>query len=186
MVDSGFRSTQRQAGIWKRDEDSFLSKTTPRAGQESGFKAMQELAERELSLVILVGETDAGKSFLLSGYINDKLEKTHYNGQESTARYMTFFDLELALRSAQTTGTMDVLFNRLVSYRDLVIDEFGRGKWSEFTSTFFENLLIRRHGEKKQTGIGTNLSGTELKEMLDFAVLRRIRQDGKVVQLKKN
>lgn len=186
MVDSGFRSTQRQAGIWKRDEDAFLSKTTPRAGQESGFKAMQELAERKLSLVILVGETDAGKSFLLSGYINDKLEKTHYNGQESTARYMTFFDLELALRSAQTTGTMDVLSNRLVSYRDLVIDEFGRGKWSEFTSTFFENLLIRRHGEKKQTGIGTNLSGAELKEMLDFAVLRRIRQDGKVVQLKKN
>ena len=185
VIPNEYRFTQRMAGIWNENKDAFLSQTEPRQGQEDAYKALTELAEGNRRMVILLGESRSGKSWLGSGYINDRLKKQYGEDKDKLATYMTFFDLELALRSAQTLGTMDKLFYKLVGYPELFIDELGRGKWSEFTSTFFTNLLIRRYGEKKPTLVATNLSGAELKGMLDLAILERLKEHGSVVLVKK-
>lgn len=185
MIPASFRQQQRMAGIWKENKDAFLSEMTPRVGQEDAFKAIGQLIDGSRRIVILIGESRSGKSWMGSGYISDRLKDEYDKDAEKSAKYMTFFDLELSLRSAQTLGTMDRLFSELVGYPELFIDELGRGKWSEFTSTFFTNLLIRRYGEKRPTMVATNLNGSEIREMLDIALLERLKEEGSVVLVKK-
>ena len=184
-IPSGFRQCQQIAGIWAVNREAFFDELTPREGQERAFEAVGKLLDKKLKMVFLVGESRSGKSWFCSAYVNHLLKDQYNRGVTTTVKYMTFFDFELALRSAQTLGTMDKLFDRMVGYPQLVIDELGRGKWSEFTSTFFMNVLIRRHGENKETLVGTNLSGAEVKEMLDLAVLERIKEDGAIILMKK-
>lgn len=184
-IPAGFRKTQRLAGIWNDGKDSFLDEIEPRKGQEDALTAVREMAEGKRKLLVLVGESRSGKSHLLAGFANYKLRIEYNTDAQKTAKYMTFFEMELALRSAQTKGNMDVLFRELVDYPELVIDELGRGKWSEFTSTFFTNVLIKRKGEGRETLIATNLNGSELKEMFDIALLERLREENGVVLIKK-
>lgn len=183
-IPSTFRETQRNAGIWKENRDAFFDEINPREGQLSAYYAITDVINGKKKLLVLLGASQVGKSYLVSGYVNMILKKDFNDNRESSARYMTFFDFELSLRSAQTLGRMDLLYNELVRYPHLIIDELGRGKWSEFTSTFFTNLLIRRRGEGRDTLIATNLTGSELKEMLDIALLERIKKDEGIVIVK--
>ena len=185
-IPSGFRTMQIQCGIWRENLDAFLADITPREGQEDAYSAMADLMEHKSRIVILTGESRSGKSFLLSGYINDCIrERWGTEGQDNQPKYMTFFDMELALRAAQTKGTMDILFRDLVKVPQIAFDEVGRGKWSEFTSTFFTNLLIRRYGEKRETVMATNLNGQELVGMMDLALIRRLKENRAIVKIKK-
>lgn len=185
-IPSGFRTEQYQCGIWRENRDAFLGDITPREGQEDAYNALADLMEHKSRIVILTGESRSGKSFLISGYINDCIrERWGSEGQDTMPRYMTFFDMELSLRAAQTKGTMDILFRDLVKVPQLAIDELGRGKWSDFTSTFFTNLLIRRYGEKRETVLATNLNGQELVEMMDLALIERLKENRAIVKIKK-
>ena len=183
-IPADFRHYQTEWGIWKENRDAFLEYTIPRVGQETAYEALTELKDKNEGTVVLVGESRAGKSWLVSAYMNTKIKEWYNNNTQCDARYMTFFEFELALRSAMTKGTMDELFMRLCSYNVLVVDEIGRGKWSDFTATFFENLIIRRFGNKKVTVLATNLNIKELFEMFDLAVIERLKK-GKICQVKK-
>ena len=186
QIPNGFRVIQGQCGIWKENRDAFLSDITARKGQEDAYSAMADLMEHKSRIIILTGESRSGKSFLISGYINDCIRaRWGTEGQDNMPKYMTFFELELSLRAAQTKGTMDVLFRELVDIPELAVDELGRGKWSEFTSTFFTNLLIRRYGEKRETAMATNLNGQELVEMMDLALIERLKENRAIVKIKK-
>ena len=184
-IPKAFRETQKEAGIWKEHRDVFFDELNPRDGQLKGYYAITDILNGKRKLVILIGESRAGKSFLVSGYANTLLQKDFNENRGISIKYMTFFDLELALRSAQTLGRMDILYSDLVNLPHLIIDEWGRGKWSEFTSTFFTNLLIRRKGEGRDTLIATNLSGKEIREMLDIALIERLKEDDGIIQIKK-
>lgn len=186
MIPASFRALQREAGIWAVNKDAFLDTIQPREGQKDAYYALADMVEHKRKIVVLIGESRSGKSWLGSGYISLMLKsEQEFAGEKPIAKYMTFFDLELMLRSAQTQGTMDRLFNELVRIPELFIDELGRGKWSEFTATFFTNLIIRRHGENRYTGIGTNLSGSDLKEMLDIALLERLKEENSIILVRK-
>lgn len=180
-IPSSFREMQRNAGIRRKHSDVFFDEINPRDGQLNAFYAITDIINSKRKILILVGESQIGKSYLLSGYADTMLKKDFNESREATVRYMTFFDLELALRTAQTLGRMDVLYDELIRIPHLVIDEMGRGKWSEFTSTFFTNLLIRRTEEWRDTLMATNLSGSELKEMLDLALIERLKNDKGIV-----
>lgn len=184
-IPSTFRQIQREAGIWKENKDAFFDSIDPREGQLKAYYAISDLLNGKRKLLILLGESRSGKSWLVSGYANTMLKKDFNESREISVKYMTFFELELALRTAQTLGRMDVLYRDLISYAHLIIDELGRGKWSEFTATFFTNVLIRRKGEGRDTLLATNLSGAELKEMLDLAIIERLREDDGIIQIKK-
>ena len=183
-IPADFRHYQREWGIWKENRDAFLEYTIPRVGQESAYDALTELANKDEGTVVLVGESRAGKSWLVSAYMNTKMKEWYNTNVNREARYMTFFEFELALRSAMVKGTMDVLFATLCSYSVLVVDEIGRGKWSDFTATFFENLLINRYGNRKATALATNLNVKELFEMFDLAIIERLKT-GKICQVRK-
>lgn len=184
-IPAGFRPLQKNAGIWDENKDAFLSEIEPRQGQWKAYKALVDVMENRKRLLLLLGESRAGKSWLLSGYINERLKDVYNGNNTRSVKYMTFFDMELRLRSAQTLGTMDKLFNELVGYQHLAIDELGRGKWSDFTATFFTNLLIRRYGEKRDTLVATNLKADELKEMIDIALMERMKAENAIVLMKK-
>ena len=185
-IPSGFTTLQKQCGIWRENWDAFLGDITPREGQEDAYSAMADLMEHKSRIVILTGESRSGKSFLLSGYINECIRaRWGSERQDNMPKYMTFFDMELALRAAQTKGTIDILFRDLVKVPELAFDEVGRGKWSEFTSTFFTNLLIRRYGEMRETAMATNLNGQELVEMMDLALIERLKENRAIVKIKK-
>lgn len=184
-IPSGFRPLQKEAGIWEENKDAFLSEIKPRQGQEKAYSSLMEMLEGNRRLLLISGESRAGKSWLLSGYINERLREVYAGINTRGVKYMTFFDMELRLRSAQTLGTMDKLFNELVGYQHLAIDELGRGKWSDFTATFFTNLLIRRYGEKRETLIATNLKADELWDMIDIALMERMKAEKAIVLMKK-
>ena len=189
-----FENYQKACGIWEENIPARFEKLEPRKYQEDAIKALLE----NNRIVILSGESGVGKSYLLSAKANELLYRRWYQNAleqyslssqfveeaKEDVIYTTFFDFELALRTAMTNGTMEKLFREFIKPKTLIVDEIGRGKWSDFTATFFQNLLIRRYGDKKETDLGTNLLGKEFVEMFDDALLRRF-SDGKFVVIEK-
>ena len=102
MAVSTFRQQQRLAGIWNENKDALFFSITPRQGQKEAYEAIEELIIGKKRLVLLIGESRSGKSWLGSGYINSRLIDEFTMDIEKSAKYMTFFELELALRTAQT------------------------------------------------------------------------------------
>lgn len=175
MIPAGFRDIQRQCGVWKENYDAFLDEITPREGQDTAYRALSDVLEDKRLMVSLIGESRAGKSWLMNGCVNSRIKEAYFDNRSRLPKYMTFFELELELRSAMTQGTMNQLFGRLVDIPMLAIDEIGRGKWSDFTATFFENLIIKRYGERRVTLMATNLGADEFKALFDVAILERLR-----------
>ena len=188
------RTLRKVCGIWKENMDASLANMKPRGYQKN---AINVLNEKGLFFAVC-GASRMGKSWILSGLANDLIDEAcekmalemEMDGDavkkiRGVVRYMTFFEFELMLREAQTKGDMFALFNDLLSPNVLIVDEYGRGKWSDFTATFFQNLLIKRYGEKKRTLIGSNLKQVEFLEMMDLAIIERLGMHN-VVTLKNN
>lgn len=186
-----FENYQRACGIWEENLPARIETLEKRENQKEAVKALWE----NNRVVVLLGASEQGKSYLLSARANEILYRNWYQKAyeeyaisneivkegKRLVSYMTFFDYELALRTAMHNGTMEQLFSEMLATQVLIVDELGRGKWSDFTATFFENLIIRRYGEKKITYIGSNLTAKEFVEMFDSAVVRRIQNEKFVV-----
>lgn len=187
-----FRTVQKVCGIWEENLEAGFH-DEKREKQERARGLVEQFFKREFRSLGLFGTTRTGKSWLLSGALNKRLKSVYdefglsmYSMDSDTekkvlrlCRYMTFFEFELGLRTAQHDGTMGAYFDSLLSPEFLVVDEIGRGKWSDFTATFFENLIIKRYGEKKFTAFASNLYLDEFKQMFDNAILERLKS-GKV------
>lgn len=70
MIPASFRSLQREAGIWAVNKDAFLDTIQPREGQEDAYYALADMVEHKRKIVVLIGESRSGKSWLGSGYIS--------------------------------------------------------------------------------------------------------------------
>lgn len=184
---------KRACGIWAENMDASRKALVPRDYQ----RKVLEILDKGERFAVVCGASRTGKSWMLSGIANDMLEQAFNDGNlayeldgdavrkvRALVQYMTFFEFELMLREAQTKGELFGLFSTLLAPKVLIVDEYGRGKWSDFTATFFQNLLIKRYGEKKRTLIGSNLTQSELMDMLDIAVVERVGV-GNVVLMKK-
>lgn len=177
---------KRSCGIWAENMEASRKALVPRDYQ----RKVLEIFDRGGRFAVVCGASRTGKSWILSGIANDMIEQAYnednlaYEMDSDAVRkaramvqYMTFFEFELMLREAQTKGELFGLFSYLLAPKVLMVDEYGRGKWSDFTATFFQNLLIKRYGEKKRTMIGSNLTQSELVDMLDIALLERLGAD---------
>lgn len=187
------KGAKKYCGIWNENLEASLVTMEKRDYQQKAV----ELVEYGDRFLAVCGASRVGKSWILSAYANDLIE-LHFNSENFEAwmdddikkrlrtvvQYMTFFEFELKLRTAQTQGTMYELYEQMLLPRVLIIDEYGRGKWSDFTATFFQNVLIKRYGEKKKTIIGSNLLQRELLEMMDIAIVERLGV-GNIITIKK-
>lgn len=177
---------KRACGIWAENMDASRKALVPREYQ----RKVLEIFDKGERFAVVCGASRTGKSWILSGIANDMIEQAYDEADmayemdrdairkaRAVVQYMTFFEFELMLREAQTKGELFGLFSQLLAPKVLIVDEYGRGKWSDFTATFFQNLLIKRYGEKKRTMIGSNLTQSELVDMLDIALLERLGAD---------
>lgn len=183
---------KRACGMWEENIEASVGTLEQREGQKEVIEALKARKK----FVLIYGASRMGKSWLLSAFGNDRIAEVYeeqgleYEMDNEAIKkakkaviYMTFFDFELMLRTAQTKGEMFELYTELIAPKLLIIDEIGRGKWSEFTATFFQNLLIRRYGENKETWLASNLNIKEFADMFDFAVIERLRT-GSVMAVK--
>lgn len=186
------KALRKVCGIWAENMEASLKTLEPRDYQ---VEAVNRINMGRLFFAVC-GASRTGKSWILSGLANDLIDEIYeketlewhmdndaINKVNRVVKYMTFFEFELMLRESQTKGEMFTLFNQLMLPNVLIIDEYGRGKWSDFTATFFQNLLIKRYGEKKRTLIGSNLKQVEFLEMMDLAIIERLGADN-IVTLK--
>lgn len=191
-----FKTAQKAVGIWEENYTADFDTMQERPGQKLALETVMELLHGDYRTVGLLGASRTGKSWICSAAVNHEILQPYKDGGmglfpingemigilRSHALYMTFFEFELKLRTAQHNGTLEALYSELVAPRLVVFDEIGRGKWSDFTATYFENTLIRRYGAKKQTLMASNLTSSEFRDMFDNALLERFRE-GRFVTL---
>lgn len=152
--------------------------TNDQEARKQAVQACWEMYYDELSNLILIGGTGVGKTHLLTTTVKEVL----YNNK--SARYITEDDLLKELRESLIIYGSDCrVISRYASYDLLAIDEIGRGKQTEYLGTVLFTIINKRHEGMHQTMLAGSLTVRELTSHFSSALLRRLIEDGKVVQL---
>lgn len=150
--------------------------------QEECNKAIEQIIKGELQTITLLGTQGTGKTFLAcSALVRYCIDQFWSKGQffRDKALYTKHYNMELAYKSAMspaTTQTQEDVFYRFArQYKLLVIDELGRGKNSEYTMSFIENVIAERYEQKLPTIIISNKTAKEFKVLIDSPIIDRLR-----------
>lgn len=148
--------------------------------RKAALQACWAIHYSELSNLILIGATEVGKTHLLTATVTEGLRTGKY------ARYVTEDDLLKELKEATSLyGSDRRVISRYVSYDLLAIDEIGRSKQTEYRDTDLFSIINKRHEGMRQTMLASSLTVQELSLYYDDALLRRLTEDGRIIELKK-
>lgn len=176
------RTEDALEGIPLRFRNKSLSDyiTDGQKDREAALQACWAIYYGELSNLILIGATEVGKTLLLTTTVTEALRNGRY------ARYVTEDDLLKELKEAISLyGSDRRVISRYASYDLLAIDEIGRGKQTEYSDTILFSIINKRHEGMRQTMLAGNLTVKELAAYYDDAQIRRLKDGGKVIELKK-
>jgi DNA replication protein DnaC len=155
--------------------------TSGQKDKEAALQACWAIHYNELSNLILIGATEVGKTHLLTATVTEGLRTGKYS------RYVTEDDLLKELKEALALyGSDRRVISRYASYDLLAIDEIGRGKQTEYSDTILFSIINKRHEGMRQTMLAGNLTVKELTTYYDDAQLRRLKDGGRVIELKKS
>ena len=186
-----FERIQRGAGILEENMDAFTSLITPRNEKQRLLLNALERIEKTLKskdreekkegvrALLVCGSEGRGKSWIISGLINKYLYNK-YAATENTdgmAMYLTHYELDLRDKSCmnpKASKTQVEQYNDFCDVPLLVIDEIGRGSWSDYTAQNIENIISRRYSNLRPTILITNKTKAEIAKMFDRSILDRI------------
>lgn len=152
--------------------------TSDQEARKEAIQACWEIYYGDLSSLILIGGTGVGKTHLLTTTVKEAL----YN--DKSARYVTEDDLLKELKeSLAIHGSDSRVISRYISYDLLAIDEIGRGRQTEYFDAVLYTIISKRHESMRQTMLAGSLAVQELTSHYNGALLRRLMEDGKVIQL---
>lgn len=195
-----FRQAQIQSGVTFDNTYAFLAEIKPATDKQTDLKeTLNELIDllgisdpeerkKHTRLLLVHGAEGRGKSYLCSGAINEILRR-RYNDEcnkddpqfedalKGRALYLTHFELDLMDKSCmnpKAVRTQIEQYNRITSIPFLVIDEIGRGSWSDYSSQNIENIISKRYAQMLPTVLITNKTIPEIVQMFDKSTRDRI------------
>lgn len=183
---TALRSLQKKANIPPDARDRFLEEVEPRDEmQKRLIDLLRILLEGKTRTVLVCGTTDRGKTYICCTALNTFLVKVYNCEVEEGPMYITQSEMNMMFRSAMHDKSMTEmdLFNRFVSVPVLVIDELGRSKNSEYNMENIEAIIAKRFAWKKPTILISNGTSTEIKELFDTHILRRLNE-GELIEMK--
>lgn len=195
-----FRQAQIESGLTFDNTYAFLAEIEPATDKQTDLKeTLNELIDllgisdpeerkKHIRLLLVHGAEGRGKSYLCSGAINEILRR-RYNDEcnkddpqfedalKGRALYLTHFELDLMDKSCmnpKAVRTQIEQYNRITSIPFLVIDEIGRGSWSDYSSQNIENIISKRYAQMLPTVLITNKTIPEMVKMFDKSTRDRI------------
>ena len=153
--------------------------TSDQEARKEALEACWAVHHGELSNLILLGCTGAGKTHLLTSTVMEALR----NGK--SARYIIEDDLFKELKKPRGLYASDCdVVTSYSSYDLLAIDNIGRGKHTEYRDTDLFSIIDKRYDAMRQTMLASSLTVQELSLYYDDALLRRLTEDGRIIELK--
>ena len=193
------RQAQARAGITFDNSTAFIHEIEPKTEAQAILK--EELKKLILMLglrepedrkarprVLLVhGAEGRGKSYLCSGAVNEVIrayynietdkKEPQYDRISGKAMYLTHYELDLMDKSCmnpKAERTQIEQYKKVGSVPFMVIDEIGRGSWSDYSARNLENVISKRYAELLPTVLITNKTIPEIVEMFDKATRDRL------------
>ena len=176
----------------KRFKDKTLENIN---GMEDKVRIAKETVSRGNSLLI-TGSCGTGKTHLAIGLMFfkfiDSMKIVPFRGQEKLKIagtdlafcFMPSVELFLELKNSFGTETSELdILTWYSSYDFLVIDDLGSEKVSDWSKQIFYTLIDRRYRDMKQTIITSNLSLSQISEIIDDRISSRITEMGGVMTL---
>lgn len=192
-------TAQKFSGVLPENYEAFIEDIAPRGDKQEKLKRLLEsLIEdftrgdyeerKEKPRVLLVyGAEGRGKTYLCSGALNEYIYRCYCREYtkdcpdeerlNKKARYITHYELDLEDKSCmnpKATKTQIEQFRYITSIPFLVIDEVGRGSWSDYSAQNIENIISKRYGNLLPTVLITNKTGKEITEMFDISIRDRL------------
>lgn len=195
-----FRFAQKKVGITFDNRDAVLSEISPRSEKQTELRtnlerlisnymtANAEDRKNGLRAMIVYGAEGRGKSYLCSGAVNE-IMRLAYNKEnekenpqfdtvlEGVALYLTHYELDLQEKSCMSPKaprTQYEQYQRVTGVPFLVIDEIGRGSWSDYSAQNIENVISKRYAQCLPTVLITNKTTPEIVKMFDRSTRDRL------------
>jgi DNA replication protein DnaC len=142
--------------------------------------ACSRIVSGDLANLVLIGETECGKSHLLAGTVIAAIE------EGLTARYVTEADLLGEIKEAfNTNGSDRRVLSMFASYDVLAIDEIGCTKSTQYNLQTLAELVDKRRLNIKRTVYAGNLTVEGLRDYLTDPMLKRVKDNGQIMVLQK-
>lgn len=199
QLPSEVRQAQAISGITFDNSMAFLHEIQPVTHNQAVLKdKLEQLIDlifvsdpderkERLRVVLVHGAEGRGKSYLCSGAVNDvirafynfetKKNEPQYEKICDKSRFLTHYELDLLDKSCmnpRADRTQIEQYRKMSSIPFLVIDEVGRGSWSDYSARNLENIVSKRYSELLPTVLITNKTIPEIVEMFDKATRDRL------------
>lgn len=200
---SEFKYAQRKSGITFDNSMAMLSDISPKTEKQRELitnlnALLKNLTEKDadtkkkgLRAILVYGAEGRGKSFICSGCANEMLkvcyntENQKDNPQFDTALsnkvlYLTHYELDLLEKSCMSPKaphTQYEQYQKVTSVPLLIIDEIGRGSWSDYSAQNIENVISKRYAQCVATVLITNKTAPEIVKMFDKSTRDRLFND---------
>ncbi len=175
------RRPWKLAGIPERVIDAtFCNYETPDTATAEALHKARQYAERAKSnggFLVALGTPGTGKGHLAVGAAKVLSPNGH------SVLFVTHADLMLQLRGTYGDGDTEAFVERLLRASVLILDEVGVGVGGKDEAPLFYQVLAGRHDRRKPTMLTTNETLTDLKTLLGYRIMDRIREDYVLVNL---
>ena len=169
------------SGMPLEQQECLLSEFIPRAGTEKHLNACLAYTDKfdeyckQGRGILFTGSTGSGKTHLASGIANELIER------EIPVKFEVVPELLQKIQATYSSfaESEDSVISPLKKCRLLILDELGGEKPSEWTMTILHNIINYRYINYKPTIITTNLTTSELGNVLGARTVDRILDKNK-------
>jgi DNA replication protein len=140
-------------------------------------RRFEQVRDGELRNLVVVGSRGAGKTMMAIGCMNEYAIRDGLSGRYL---YETYDSMVMRFRSVyQGSGETEYGLYRMYADADfLIIDEFGRNKSTDSTSTILFDIVNGRHSNHLPTIIISQLDIDSLRNFMDEAIRSRLMGAG--------
>lgn len=138
-----------------------------------------EVLDGTLLFLTMVGTTGAGKTHLAVACVNEAINRG------LSARYVKESEMFGEIKEAfDERGNSDRrVIRRFASYDLLVVDEISKAPHSAYNASALFDIIDDRYTSKRRTIFVGNITSEEMQLHFTDAMLSRMRQKGKAVQV---
>ena len=178
---------KRAIKLWEESEvGKKYEPCTFESFDEKGFERQLQIAKDFVKEfrhdsgqgLIFNGSYGTGKTHLAVAIARELLRQ-----KGCSVWFKTFGELLQEIRNGFKSGLAEAISKRYYTVDVLVMDDLGKEKLSEWTSEQLFNIVNERYKAQKSMIITTNLSIAELNRRLDGAVMSRLVETCKAVEM---
>lgn len=140
---------------------------------------LNSLLKQEYRVLTVAGTQGIGKTFTVAKCVEQYLKEQFLSRGDilGMAKFVSHFELDLSFKecmNSRASKTQTRVYEEFCNYPILIIDEVGRGSWTEYSANFIENIISKRYANKRTTVLISNKTPQELATMFDRNIVDRL------------